>query len=200
MVQCKQEANSDPRQHNMINGAAGKKKQLHLLYLRKFLHQHSPYHRDLPETVLKPQHPRGYPYTKEKPHQKTNNTTMEMNYTYRHIGKHRKQPRLTPVSTQSQAGLIQPGCKLFLLGRLCSQWLHPVLGEDCMYLVGMVLGDLLQQDRNTQQGTSNTIHFLKRKKAFRVPKGARLANKTESYKMRCLYFHLQQESVMEVYS
>lgn len=137
---------------------------------------------------------------KTKTTQRTNDTTMEMNYTYRHIGMHRKQPRLTLVSTQSQAGLIQPGCKLFLLGRLCSQWLHPVLGEDCMYLAGTVLGDLLPQDRNTQQDTSNTIHFLKRKKVFRVPKGARLADKTESYKMWCLYHHLQQESIMEVYS
>lgn len=86
--------------------------------------------------------------------------------------KHSKQAKLTLVGTPSQAVLIQPECKLSPPGRLCSQWLRPVLGEDCMCLAGMALGHLLQQDRNSQQGTSNTTQFLKRKKTFRVPKGA----------------------------
>lgn len=89
---------------------------------------------------------------------------MEAKYMHRHKWKHRKQPRLTLVSTPRQAGLSQPEYKLSLLGRLCNQRLRPVLGEDCMYLAGMGLDNLLQQDRNTQQGTSNTIQFLKRKK------------------------------------
>lgn len=93
---------------------------------------------------------------------------------HRHQQKHRNQTRLTPVSTQHQAGLSQPGYKLSLLGRLCSQWLHPGLAEGCVYLAGMALGDSPQQDRNTQQGTSSTTQGLKRdkKKTFKVPKGS----------------------------
>lgn len=74
--------------------------------------------------------------------------------------KHRKQPCLTLASTLRQAGLSQPEYKLSLPGRLGSQWLHPVLGEDCRFLAGRGLENLLQQDRNTQQDTSNKAQFL----------------------------------------
>lgn len=48
-----------------------------------------------------------------------------------------------------------------------------------MYLAGTGLENLLQQDRNTQPGTSDTIRFLKRENTFKIPKGARTADKTE---------------------
>jgi len=41
-----------------------------------------------------------------------------------------------------------------------------------MYPAGMGLDNSLQQDRNIQQGTSNTIQFLKREKTFKVLKEA----------------------------